>query len=475
MTSTPVKDVGSVLSNLGSAIGNSVKVAAGEGFQTVLSGQAGRENAGNAPDKAQASAKKTPGDSLKAKDDHLARVKNRKPVNVTQPDSEEAEEISPEKQDEVMALLGTAAADMMQEIADTFGISVEELQSIMQEMGMESIDVLDQGRLGELLLKVAGAEDSYALLTDSELYDNYQELLGKLETVLQEAGEELDMEPGKIQETLENLSESPSPREENPAETLREIPVEVLTENPKEAQSQEKETVQERPEEAADTSLQTVAQPEKVSGTTQEPQTEAEGGKYREHKEHSDRGDHGSLFAQDARIQFQPQFSTQVQQTGATSEAWSTDTQDIMRQIMDFMRLQVKADTSNLEMQLHPESLGTLQIHLASKGGVVTANFIAQNEAVKAALESQMVQLKEHFEQQGVKVEAIEVTVQSHAFERNLDQGRGQNSAQEQSSKRTRTRRINLNDIPEVESLEEEDALAAEMMAASGSQVDYTA
>ena len=467
MTSTPVKDVGSVLNSLSSAIGNGVKATAGAGFQTVLNGQAGRENAGNAPDKAQASVKKTPGDSLKAKDDHLARVENRKPVNVAQTDPVESEEIPPEKLEEVVAMLGTAAADMMQEIADTFGISVEELQSIMQEIGMEPISVLDQGRLGELLLKVAGAEDSYALLTDSELYDNYQELLGKLETVLQETGEELDMEPEQLKETLEDLGETLRSREE--------IPVEVLTEESEEVQPQGKENVQEQPEEtteATDASLQTAAQPEKVSGPAKEPQTEAEGGRQREH---SDRNDQGSLFAQDARTQFQPQFSTQVQQTGAASEAWSTDTQDIMKQIMDFMRIQVKADTSNLEMQLHPESLGTLQIHLASKGGVVTANFIAQNEAVKAALESQMVQLKENFEQQGVKVEAIEVTVQSHAFERNLDQGRGQNSAQDQSSKRTRTRRINLSDVPAVESLEEEDALAAEMMAASGSQVDYTA
>lgn len=72
-----------------------------------------------------------------------------------------------------------------------------------------------------------------------------------------------------------------------------------------------------------------------------------------------------------------------------------TDTENIMRQIMDYMKIQVKADTSNLEMQLHPASLGTVQVQIASKGGAVTANFIAQNETVKAALESQMVQLIE--------------------------------------------------------------------------------
>ena len=66
-----------------------------------------------------------------------------------------------------------------------------------------------------------------------------------------------------------------------------------------------------------------------------------------------------------------------------------------MRQIMDYMKVSVKADSSELEMQLHPQSLGTLHIQMASRNGVVTANINAQNETVKAALQSQKVQLKE--------------------------------------------------------------------------------
>ena len=140
---------------------------------------------------------------------------------------------------------------------------------------------------------------------------------------------------------------------------------------------------------------------------------------------------------------------------------------------MDYMRIQLGADTTSLEMQLHPASLGTLQVQIASKGGVVTANFITQNEAVKAALESQMVQLKESFEEQGVKIEAIEVTVQTHEFERNLEQGRGRN--QQEPERRGRARRINLGDPLSMETMAEEDELTAEMMAMEGSTVDYMA
>ena len=184
--------------------------------------------------------------------------------------------------------------------------------------------------------------------------------------------------------------------------------------------------------------------------------------------------DNGNLILQTVRNEnVQPQ-AVEVQTSTAT---WSTETQDIMRQIMDFMRIQVKPDMSSLEMQLHPESLGTLQVQVASKGGVLTANFVTENETVKAAIESQMVQLKESFAEQGVKVEAIEVTVQTHQFEQNLEQGRGRQS-QEEPERRTRTRRIDLSGLDGLnipEEMEEEDQLTAEMMAANGQTVDYTA
>ena len=135
------------------------------------------------------------------------------------------------------------------------------------------------------------------------------------------------------------------------------------------------------------------------------------------------------------------------------------------------MKLQFGSDTTSLEMQLHPASLGTLHIQLESKGGMVTANFITQNEAVKAALESQIVQLQESFEAQGVRIEAIEVTVQTHEFERNLEQGRGRE--QQEPQKKNRSRRINLIDPLATEGLDEEETLAAEVRAAGGSTVEY--
>lgn len=78
----------------------------------------------------------------------------------------------------------------------------------------------------------------------------------------------------------------------------------------------------------------------------------------------------------------------------------------------------------------------------------------------------------------GVKVEAIEVTVASHAFERNLEQnaGRDERQAEEQEKAAKRTRRIRLDDLDGLSGvMSEEESLVAQMMADRGNSVDFTA
>lgn len=164
-------------------------------------------------------------------------------------------------------------------------------------------------------------------------------------------------------------------------------------------------------------------------------------------------------------------------QTAEGTAVFRPDTELIMNQITDYMKAQVSEGMSELEMQLHPESLGSLHVRLIAKEGMVTAQFTAQNDAVKAALESQMIQLQETFEEQGVKVEAIEVMVASHKFDRNLSQNSGQQEgASDRQPARAKVRRLNLGDETlEEENLDAEEQLAADIMRQNGGTVDYMA
>jgi flagellar hook-length control protein FliK len=129
-----------------------------------------------------------------------------------------------------------------------------------------------------------------------------------------------------------------------------------------------------------------------------------------------------------------------------------------------------------MEFQLNPEHLGKLTIQIASKDGIVSAQITAQNLAVKEVIESQIVQLRDNMNNQGLKVDAVEVTVESHEFERNLDE-RNSNANQEQFEQQEKNsrRQFNYYDSDTLEDMSAEEALIAEMMIGNGNSINYTA
>lgn len=155
-----------------------------------------------------------------------------------------------------------------------------------------------------------------------------------------------------------------------------------------------------------------------------------------------------------------------------------TDMQEVVREIMDYVRLQVNAETTSLEMQLHPESYGKLNLHVSVREGVVTAKLAVENEMVKSALEAQVVQLKEDMNERGLHVDAVEVTIESHEFERNLEEG--QNNNEEPSEERHASQRqINLMDeemsIEELDAMSEAEALTRKIMLENGNSINFSA
>lgn len=470
MTSTPVKDAGFGLSGLMGASG--AQSRASGNFQAVWNNQ---KSDGNAPDLQRENTrtvKKTPGDSLKARDEHRARTEKREPSR----DVEERTDISEEELEKAAETLGTAAMEIIDRVAETFDMTVEEVQEIMGELGMEPMDALDPGRLGELIMAVTGEEDMASLLTDENLYGSYKELMQQLPQTLEGAAKELNVEPERLQEISAQLQKRKAddvPQvQEFRAEVGADPVIEVSAKGIKEPKFRETDDNAEDPAEmpgmdAAAEDRTVVEKADNEGGASRKGDRDS-----RKSGDHADRGEAPNLFTQTLGVE---RFEAQIQQTAETESPWDTDTRDIMRQIMDYMKLNLKDDMSSMEMQLHPASLGTLQIQIASKGGVVTANFIAQNEAVKAALETQMVELQERFAEQGVKVEAIEVTVQTHQFEQNLEQGRGGANQGREPSRKGRIRRINIDDASAGEEMAEEDRLARNLMEQNGNTVDYTA
>ena len=132
-----------------------------------------------------------------------------------------------------------------------------------------------------------------------------------------------------------------------------------------------------------------------------------------------------------------------------------------------------------MELQLHPASLGTVNMQVISQNGQVTAHFTVQNEMVKAVLETQLMTLQENLNEAGTKVSAIEVTVANYNLDKGADNHANEGNPNE-NSKGSRRRGINLQGIDSLDDLEalgldEAEMVEAKVMEMNGNTVNYRA
>ena len=128
-------------------------------------------------------------------------------------------------------------------------------------------------------------------------------------------------------------------------------------------------------------------------------------------------------------------------------------------------------------MRLQPETLGTLHVKITQSEGVMKAEFITQNESVRAAVESQLIQLKEDFDRSGIRVDEVEVRVSTNEFNEATQQD-SRDEENEAASRNTATRRINLTNgiaLEDIDEYEEDEKITVEMMTANGNSLDYKA
>lgn len=142
--------------------------------------------------------------------------------------------------------------------------------------------------------------------------------------------------------------------------------------------------------------------------------------------------------------------------------------QPVVEQIVEQVRVHMNQDTTSMELQLYPEHLGKIQIHVVSKDGVMNARIAAETEQAKQAIENGLANLKEAFEQQDLKVEAVEVMVATAGFEK----GQDQQEAPQQKRTGGKTGKLVYSDTEEEES---EEQAETERMRMTGSSVSYTA
>lgn len=389
-------------------------------------------------------------------------------------------------QEKESAIEDTAKA-IIKEVADGMDLDEEEVALALEEMGLVPSDLLQPATLQQFMVEMTPEADALSLMTNEQLFSQVKALTESLQGLGQDLSQTLQVAPEDLMSAVEDIlasAEAVLPETESDltlesiADTEKKLAaVEVKTEIAPQNISGKPlvEVIVEAPKESSVEKESTIGaeKQEVVVESGMEPKTQtsqAQTGQQEEHHEEKDTHLKQTSFSQ----QILDQLTQNLEEISTESTMGTTSSSRIMEQITEYIRVQARPELTEMELQLHPVSLGNIKVQVASHNGVITANFTTQNEEVKAAVENQLVQLKEELNKQGIEVQAVEVTVESHAFDENLSQQGEDRNQSEQSGKAKGTRRIQLGNLEEEEEMAPEEEILADMMARNGNSIDYT-
>lgn len=375
-----------------------------------------------------------------------------------------------------------AAEAMVNKIAETFEVSEEDVENILETLGLTPLDLLNCENLVKVVAAFNPGADALTIMTNEQLFADLKSLMNTAQDLLGQMQQQFQMSEEDMTALLASMKEMPQAETE-----VAEQPVIGMEAGFKEVADTQPQTVtvtmetevDETAEDNNDKKLNVQDETAKTTKTTEktaEQPVENTAEKQNSHTETRDDSQAGARqsFAQN----LVNQLAEAVDQVNTTQTTYGVSGQEIISQITEYIKVHVNLETTEMELQLQPASLGNIKVQIASTEGMLTATFTTENEAVKSVLEAQLIQLKESFEQQGLKVNSVEVNVAAQSFERSLDQQeRDQESFQKQRQKGQR--RIRLTGLEEMEEdlpegMLQEDQIVADMMIRNGNTVDYT-
>lgn len=124
------------------------------------------------------------------------------------------------------------------------------------------------------------------------------------------------------------------------------------------------------------------------------------------------------------------------------------ETYNVPQQIVEQAKLLQRGTDSQMIIKLNPEHLGQLSLKVSVNGnGGVTATFHTDNAQVRAILETTMTQLKQQLDEQGIKVDNVEV--HTGLPDGQLPQDQGQQGFYQQQGQQVRSQQTDLQDFEE--------------------------
>lgn len=383
---------------------------------------------------------------------------------------------------EVKKITDDISSQIVEKVTDDLDISEDELNNAMQLLGLTAMDLLNPANLSALYCEVTGnASDPQALVLNADftaLFNDVSQVASENDAQLDllsqltasDDGEILDADIVSSADTTEKTVDSSYDDTAASGQNINDTADEAV----KVYDGGTQDSSYQNPDEGTSSG-------ETGNGITSDEKTQSKSladSSFDDSGErvlHHDDGTHSDNSMLHASVSEQLNTDTSFEMSQSQSRL-RVDTTNIIRQIVDSMSISNTTEESAINLQLTPESFGRMYINVSQKNSEISARIAVSNEAVKEALQTQMVNLKEALNNSGIRVNEVEITVASHEFERNLEQGAANDSRQQESTNSYNGSNSSDSGI-DSDMMQDrvEERLVTQIMRDNGNSVDFTA
>lgn len=371
--------------------------------------------------------------------------------------------------------------EIIELISEKTGLSVEEISSVLESLNMQALDLNDSNNLLSFMMKLTGVDSPVDLIS----VDGVKEIMTEIKDVFAQS-EDLT----KFSQIIENVAEievaednlaneaTTVVNEDNNTEVVK-AETEIKANNQAETEVTEDSSILSNP--ASEAVTEDV---EEKTVKTQKNDTNSDLSLENNVENTNDKvvvevneGNTQFNNSQDQNL-FSSKNDSEVNVSGVvmdnitkafneamvrTESVKNVDTAEVVKQIIDKVKVGINRDVTELKISLKPEELGDVTVKIASQNGIVTAQITAESQRVKEIIEAGFNQLKQALSDAGVEVSQLEVNVGSSDQNPQFE---NQGSSNEKSSAR-------INQI--IAEAEEDEQVYVKENEVIGSNVNYTA
>ena len=402
MVSPAVMGTGTVSNVSAKSVSRNSCSGSGSDFKKVMAASLAQNTAG---------ACKNPADNklsvpIAEKSDAQTAKSSSQDVNAADAGSNnKAQSVNGADKNELNDKVNEAVQDVKDTIKDELDVSDEDIAKAMEVLGMTATDLLSVVKVTELVGELTGT-DAITLITDDDMLSRLTSVLDVVNAAQQDIA---DMSGVNVEDVSDVIATA-----NTEADVNKDVTDNVVSNN--------------QPAAIEESLSDMLAKKITTDGSAKQQNNAGE--------QNHNTETYGSVA--DNMIQSMSDSFADIitEDTAYVSEA------DIVNQVIDQIKLTSGKELTSIEVMLNPERLGSVHVTVSAKNGILTAQIAAQNEQVKTALENQMTTLRENFENQGIKVDAVEITVMTHQFE--AGQNFGQNESERKQSERKLNKKLDL-------------------------------